>query len=152
MATIRKGEKITDKIREINEEKQEAAEATIQEELELFIPPESLTTFTGKKLKWPVVTWSKEVRVLRLLGDVIDRVPELTDADYEDFSAGHIVKIFGAIMQRVPEHITEAVCILTDKEEEWVMNNMDSSDIVSLLYPFFLERKQMIMTALSVTK
>lgn len=117
---------------------------TVKEELDTFIPPETLTLSSGKTIPFPRLMWKKEKQMLDLIGKILEEVTELSEIDYAEATMTEMIQIAGKVMRTVPNEVTGLVCLAVNLTEEEVDNQLDSGDILSILLPLFQERVQRI--------
>jgi hypothetical protein len=125
--------------------------------------PKSVITVFGEKVKIPVITVRRELELLYIIRDlamvVIDsgvlNVGELmsgaAQADGGDRMeqlgksaneiAGKFIKLF---VDSAPERLVHATAAILGKEDEWVLDNLDSAAILNLVIPFLRNRRDKI--------
>lgn len=118
------------------------AQETIKHELEVFMPDGSFELTSGEVLELPRVTWKKEKRIFKKVGELFNSVDRLHTIDFNKITTSQIVSIIGVLMQDAPDVITSLASEITDLTEEEVDDRLDSEDLVSLLVPFFSSKFQ----------
>lgn len=106
----------------------------------------------GMELPLARLTWGIESRALRIVGGIFRAVPELaaflTPGGVTQLSpASLITTVFPALLEKVPDQITELAALLLDKyktaansvkvpDTQWVYDNLDTEDLLGVLLPF----------------
>jgi hypothetical protein len=121
---------------------------TMADEMDTFVPPEFIELSGGKKIPFPKLSWKKEKLLFKEIGQILEEVTELQDFSFESATIVDMLKMAGHVMDKVPERITTLVILATDLNEEEVDNNLDSGDIISILFPLFKDRATRLAQAI----
>ena len=95
---------------------------------------------SGEQIKIPRITWGKEIKLLKSASAIIKSVPELNSLSINPETGVQltdILKLVPSILETVPEQVTGFVALMLDRTSEWVNENLSSSDVVGLVFPFF---------------
>lgn len=124
---------------------------TIKEELEIFLPGAVFTTAFGEEIELPKITWKKEKVIFKQVGALFDSVEALKEIDLNEITANQIISLTAVLLQYAPDVLTSIAAEITDLSEEEVDDQLDSSDLMRLLVPFFSGRVQNLTTILQQT-
>jgi len=111
--------------------------------IETFIE-KTLKLESGEQIELPKLTWKREIKVYKLIGEAIDKIPTLKDIQ-GDLKTGDLVKIVSSLLIQLPEEITKIVEVLTGKSKEWIEEHMTFDDISNLIFPFFNKFTQSVV-------
>ena len=109
----------------------------IQKEISAFIKePIKINLSNGKILEIKPLSWRKELQLIRLLGKFVEEGIGTGLIPTESMSFLDTGKLIGNILQKSPDVITEMVMIITDKDRNFVENELVLEDIVEIVSPF----------------
>ena len=110
-----------------------------EEEIAVFIPEKTkISTIHNEEVIVPKISWKKEIKLIRIIEEVLSNIGELAnDAD--------TVATVGKILEVAPDKATQFVSVVLEKEAQWVENNLDLPVIVSLIVPLLRQRLEMVM-------
>lgn len=109
----------------------------IQKEISAFIrEPIKITLSNGKTLEIKPLSWKKELQLIKLLGKFVEEGIGTGLIPTEGFSLLDTGKLIGNILQKSPDVITEMVVIITDKDKNFVENELVLEDILEIVSPF----------------
>ena len=117
-----------------------------QNDIDLFVQssPKTITTVDGKTIPVPPVTWRRELSVMDLIRDAVTLLVKtgvFTAADAEHVQSPQVVsEMLGLLLKEAPDRVTKAVAAILSKEEDWVCDNLESTQILGLLLPFLRNR------------
>ncbi len=116
-----------------------SAESAIDAEIKIFIPNETeVTTVHGDKIRVPKITWKKEIQLIKLIEDVLGSLNDLIDGD--DAADPGLAHMIQRVLSVAPEKATRFVSVVLEKEDDWVEDNLDLPEIVSIIIPLLRER------------
>jgi len=124
---------------------------TVKAELEIFLPGAVFTTTFGEDIELPKITWRKEKIIFKQVGEMFDSIDELKELNLNEITASQIVSLTAVLLQHAPDVLTSIAAEVTDLSEEEVDDQLDSSDLMRLLVPFFSGRVQNLTTILQQT-
>ena len=109
----------------------------IQKEISVFIrEPIKINLSNGKTLEIKPLSWKKELQLIKLLGKFVEEGIGTGLIPTESMSFLDTGKLIGNILQKSPDVITEMVMIITDKDRNFVENELVLEDIVEIVSPF----------------
>lgn len=109
----------------------------IQKEISTFIrEPIKINLSNGKILEIKPLSWKKELQLIKLLGKFVEEGIGTGLIPTESMSFLDTGKLIGNILQKSPDVITEMVMIITDKDRNFVENELVLEDIVEIVSPF----------------
>ena len=109
----------------------------IQKEISAFIrEPIKINLSNGKILEIKPLSWKKELQLIKLLGKFVEEGIGTGLIPTESMSFLDTGKLIGNILQKSPDVITEMVMIITDKDRNFVENELVLEDIVEIVSPF----------------
>ena len=109
----------------------------IQKEISAFIrEPIKINLSNGKILEIKPLSWKKELQLIKLLGKFVEEGIGTGLIPTESISFLDTGKLIGNILQKSPDVITEMVMIITDKDRNFVENELVLEDIVEIVSPF----------------
>jgi len=109
----------------------------IQKEISAFIKePIKINLSNGKTLEIKPSSWKKELQLIKLLGKFVEEGIGTGLIPTESMSFLDTGKLIGNILQKSPDVITEMVMIITDKDRNFVENELVLEDIVEIVSPF----------------
>ena len=109
----------------------------IQKEISAFIKePIKIILSNGKTLEIKPLSWKKELQLIKLLGKFVEEGIGTGLIPTEGFSLLDTGKLIGNILQKSPDVITEMVVIITDKDRNFVENELVLEDILEIVSPF----------------
>ncbi len=109
----------------------------IQKEISAFIrEPIKISLSNGKILEIKPLSWKKELQLIKLLGKFVEEGIGTGLIPTESMSFLDTGKLIGNILQKSPDVITEMVMIITDKDRNFVENELVLEDIVEIVSPF----------------
>lgn len=126
------------------------ASATAEDaEVRIFVIDEhKVRTVTGDLLAVPKVSWGKERKVLYALRDLLKSIIEsgvLSGAtNEEEFQA----KLIAFLFDKAPDILTSVVCELLGKDTEFVEANLEMMEMLGLVLPFLVSRRQALEAVL----
>ncbi len=116
------------------------AAPTEQEEFEMktfFKGTTILKLESGKEIKIPKLNWGREGKVIRCLGQMLSKVPNLRKlADSDMVTGADLVAVLPDVLASAPEFVTEMASHLSGLKIQEVQE-LDTEDIVKIVYPFF---------------
>ncbi len=118
-------------------------------EIDVLVPEDGeVTTITGEKVTFPPLSWGREVKVLRIIKDVMTKLADadVFKIDFEVDEEGNtkikdgqetqlISKITGVLLDTATDSLTGAVAAITGKDNKWVEENLDAERILAILVP-----------------
>lgn len=124
------------------------------DELDKLLPESTIIKdIRGNDIAVPIVSWKREIQILRALSSLLAAVPpEVFKVELdkkEKRIPGAAVKKFAeqfpAILQAIAteerlQDLTKIAAEILDKEPSWVEDNLASPQIVELIIPFLLKR------------
>lgn len=119
------------------------AKSEAVKDVEIFVGDETfmVTTLDGDTVKVPKVSWGTELKVISILEKVLKVISD-------DVGALNLqkdgVKLVQVLMEKTPEKLTELVSVILRKEALWVEENLDSSEIISVVVPLLVARLTLI--------
>jgi len=109
----------------------------IQKEISAFIRESiKINLSNGKILEIKPLSWKKELQLIKLLGKFVEEGIGTGLIPTESMSFLDTGKLIGNILQKSPDVITEMVMIITDKDRNFVENELVLEDIVEIVSPF----------------
>jgi len=109
----------------------------VQKEISAFIrEPIKINLSNGKILEIKPLSWKKELQLIKLLGKFVEEGIGTGLIPTESMSFLDTGKLIGNILQKSPDVITEMVMIITDKDRNFVENELVLEDIVEIVSPF----------------
>ena len=118
-------------------------------ELEVFFPDGKFKTNNGETIDIPKLSWKSEAKAVKLLGKIFNEVPAIKQVDLKNFSGKDLLAIFPAVMEKVPDYVTELVSLILKKDAAFVEDKLTAADIVEILVPF---SRRLIGTISKLTK
>jgi len=104
----------------------------------------SLRLESGETIELPKLTWKREIKVYKIIGDALNKIPALKEIKGE-LQAGDLIKIISSLLMQLPDEITRITEILTGKNKEWIEENMTFEDISNLIFPFLNKFTQSVV-------
>jgi len=114
-----------------------------------FVKPEEITLNNGEKVVLPRMTLGKILAVTdgvaKLVETAKDKAPELfsvitssaqSDEDAVNIGAS-IVKTLPSLLPIIMHELTSVLAAYLDKDQKWILDNMDMEDLVAVSTPFF---------------
>lgn len=130
----------------------------MSEEVEVLVEtPREYKTVTGEVLTLPAITWGREIRVLRVIKDILKETINSGLLKPEVDSNGNVIiesentsiaKLLALLFETAPDRITEAASALTGKDKKWVEENLVSETILEVLVPFLRSKQDSILKTL----
>jgi len=109
----------------------------IQKEISVFIKePIKITLSNGQVLEIKPLSWKKELQLIKLIGKFVEEGLNTGFISLESVSFLDTGKLIGTLLQKSPDVITEMVVIITDKDKDFVENELILEDIVEIISPF----------------
>lgn len=111
-----------------------------------FVYPSKYVTVAGESVALKPLMSRQEMELAEIFGDLIDEVPEamafltqvMTSNGRPDYSS--IGAVLKAALKHAPEHLTKAVMIVLDKDEDWVLSNTSiAKDYPRILYNVWMD-------------
>jgi len=113
-----------------------------------------INTVLGEKILVPKLAWGKEIKLAKLLGEAIRKVPSFITflKDFRgigtldekklmpklgDKAIGGIAQMLPEILENIPDIFTKSAGVMLDKNVEWVEKNLDFDAVFELVLPFF---------------
>ena len=120
-------------------------------ETEVLVPlPKLLRLVDGTEFTVPAISWGREIRLLRVIKDVMQEAMQSglfnrqLDEDGNPVTIDEnlaIQKFLSLLLGTAPEKLTEAASAITGQKPEWVLEKLTIEPIVELVI-FFLRSKQ----------
>jgi len=113
----------------------------MNDEVDVFLDGNLFTkTISGEVVKAGVLTWKKELEIGKVLAGLLKEVPELTSRNLSSLTPDDLLVIIGSLLSKGLDEITHLVGVILDKDENWILENLDSEGVINLLVPFFFKR------------
>lgn len=119
--------------------------------------PREYTTVSGAVEKLPPVTWGTEIRVLRVIKEIINetvnsgifqvKIDEDGNEIIEDDNVT-VARLLSLLFETAPDRITEAASALTGKDKPWIEENLVSETIIEILVPFLRTKQESVLKTL----
>lgn len=127
-------------------------------EAEVLVPtPRVYKTVSGAEKTLPPMTWGKEIRILRVVKDILKETigsgvfKPTVDAEgnivMEDDSTA-VSQMLVLLFETAPDRITEAASAITGETGKWVEENLISETILEILVPFLKSKQDSILETL----
>lgn len=124
-------------------------------ELDVLVPePEVVKTVKGEVVVIPPVSWGREVRILRIVKDIMAKLSasnlfnmniktdENGNALITDEQQTEIVgQIMTLLLETATEKLTEAAAAITNRDPKWVEDNLDMEGILNIIVPFLRSKR-----------
>jgi len=121
--------------------------STAEVEARVFVPNETkIHTVHGEYVIVPKITWKKEIQLIRLIESVLEGFAGASGEDIEDQS---MVALVQRMLSVAPEKATKFVSVVLEKDDDWVEDNLDLPEIVSLILPLLKQRLDTIGTKIA---
>lgn len=147
---------------------EELEEKKLETEIDEFVKTTfRITTIHDEVINLPRVGWIVESKVLKSIGNLLKRLPKgmfvspssnedkkkkRSDVDFLNINSDNIVDIISIFCDSAPDEITKIVALITNKDENWVGENLDLEGIIGVLSPFFYGRGLKMRRAISQLK
>jgi hypothetical protein len=106
-------------------------------------PPSSVRLVTGEDFVIPPCAWGTEIKLVRLLSDVIAAAWK-SNAFRGDNPDGQ-VELVQFLFTEAPEKLTLAAAAILQKKPEWIEASLDSEGVLSVVLPFLRSRLTKIL-------
>ena len=107
-------------------------------ELDVFVPPDQvLLASNGRKIAFPKLSWRLEAKICKIIGRLVQEVPELKNIDYLDFKPSDFVSIASELLVTAPDYIDELIMLAYPELTESDLDTIHLEDVVDLLIPLF---------------
>jgi len=111
------------------------------DEVDVFLDGNLYTkTISGEVVKAGVLTWKKELEIGKVLAGLLKEMPELTSRNLSSLTPDDLLVIIGSLLSKGLDEVTHLVGVILDKDENWILENLDSEGVINLLVPFFFKR------------
>jgi len=111
---------------------------------EVLVPGLEVVTVKGEKLKVPKTTLKKEIEIGRVLFEVLKEVYSLDVVKKGEFKVEELLDTLPGLVKTVPDKLIKIASIIVEKEEGWVLDNLDIEGLVQLLAPFFSKLSKLV--------
>jgi hypothetical protein len=136
----------------------------------LFPTPKTVTLLDGEVFTLPIITWGREIRILRVIKAILagvfgkeatpKRIPVIEDTMPEDekatiraelaaINAEMTQHLLSVLLEKGPEQITEVASALFNKPGEWIEENVSIETILEVAVPFLRNKQTTILKALN---
>lgn len=112
----------------------ESVNAAVENELETFVPPEYVELSSGKKVKFPKLSWRIEKHVMKEFGSLIQKIPSLRSTNFANFTVNDLWSLVGEACIVAPESV-ETILYTAYGLQAKDIDDLDLEDIGSLLVP-----------------
>ena len=102
-----------------------------------------VTTVDGIKVEVPRLNWKKELVLITLIQDVLKELgPTFSAID------GNIMAVITKVLEIAPDKATKFVSTVMGKEDSWVEDNLDITEVVAVILPLLKNRLDLILAKL----
>ena len=111
---------------------------------EILVPTLEVETVTGEKLRVPKTTLEKEIEISRVLAKILKEIYSLEVVKKGQFEAKDLLSVLPELLQKCPSDVVKVASIIIEKDEGWVVKNLEIEGLVKLLTPFSLKLKKLL--------
>lgn len=127
-------------------------------ELDVLVPEDStVTTIKGETITLTPLSWGREVKILRIIKDIMGKLGDSHVFDIEletdengvtKVKEGQAQELVGRItevlLDTATDSLTAAVAAIVGKDDKWVEDNLDAERILDILVPFLRSKRDSI--------
>ena len=108
---------------------------SFNKELDAFFPDHKFTLVDGDEIGLPKMSWGRELKLVKIVLRIFKGV-DLTKLG--ESGASSLLSSLPTMLETAGPAATEFCSIMLDKDETWIDNNLDMTDVIDLITSFFV--------------
>ncbi len=103
---------------------------------DVFFEDGKLTLSSGVIIEIPKLTWKSESKAIKILGRIMNSVPEMKTLDLTSIQGGDLLSLLPPLFESVPDALTDLVSVILKRDKQFIEEEMTAEDLVLVLVPF----------------